>query len=105
MKPDCDLNGWIDFRPDGEHSVSLHQYVEEETIPFAEVQILRCTACGKLSWAWKRLEPTDYAGVRCRDCKFASSNATVMTEHPIMRCNIFRAMTDPNGFCYKGERK
>ena len=43
--------------------------------------------------------------VRCQECKFASTNATVMTDKTIMRCNVFRAMTEPNGYCYKGERK
>lgn len=41
----------------------------------------------------------------CKECKFGSTNKTVMTENPIMRCAIFRTMTEPNGFCYKGERR
>lgn len=111
--PDCDRDAWWDFRPDGEHSLSKHEYEEVEVIPNCEVQILKCRACGKISVGWKRqkkltlgFELKDMQEVvRCSECKFASSNATVMTEYPIMRCNIFRAMTDPNGFCYKGERK
>ena len=43
--------------------------------------------------------------VRCSECKFASTNKSVMTENPLMRCAIFRTMTEPNGFCYKGERR
>lgn len=47
--PDCDLNGWVHFLPDGEHEVSLHDFVEEEVIEGCTVQILRCVKCGKLS--------------------------------------------------------
>ena len=91
----------------------VDEYEEVEVIPNCEVQILKCRACGKISIGWKRQKKLTLGFefkdmqevVRCSDCKFASSNTTVMTEHPIMRCNIFRAMTDPNGFCYKGERK
>ena len=102
--PICDYEGWVDFKPDGEHSVSLHEYVEEEVIPYARVQILRCVSCGKLSWAWERIKPPIDV-VYCKECKFGSTNKTVMTENPIMRCAIFRTMTEPNGFCYKGERR
>lgn len=41
----------------------------------------------------------------CKECKFGSTNKTVMTENPIMRCAVFKTMTEPNGFCYKGERR
>ena len=104
MKPDCDLNGWLDFRPDGEHSVSLHEYKEMETIPYCEVQLLKCQTCGKISIGWKRMERYEDV-VYCKECKFGSTNKTVMTDNPIMRCAIFRTMTEPNGFCYKGERR
>lgn len=47
--PSCDQNGWIHFLPDGEHEVSLHDFVEEEVIEGCCVQILRCRRCGELS--------------------------------------------------------
>lgn len=52
--PLCDYEGWLEFKPDGEHSVSLHEYEEVEVIENCTVQILRCKACGKLSWGWYR---------------------------------------------------
>jgi hypothetical protein len=53
--PDCDKDAWYEFRPDGEHPMSLHQFVEVERIPNCEVQILKCTVCGKISIGWKRM--------------------------------------------------
>lgn len=52
--PDCDLNGWIEFRPDGEHAVSLHDFEEVDVIEGVTIQILRCRKCGRLSYGWWR---------------------------------------------------
>lgn len=43
--------------------------------------------------------------VRCKDCKFCTINATVMTAQTLVHCNEFRSMTKPEGYCYKGERR
>ena len=43
--------------------------------------------------------------VRCKDCKFCTINATVMTAQTLVHCNEFRSMTNPEGYCYKGERR
>lgn len=56
---DCDLNGYLDFRPDGVHSVSLHDYEEVEVINNAQVRILRCRKCGAYSVGWSR-QPINY---------------------------------------------
>ena len=55
LNPDCDKDAVWEFRPDGEHPMSMHQYVEVERIPNCEVQILKCTVCGKISVGWKRM--------------------------------------------------
>lgn len=47
--PLCDYEGWLEFRPDGVHDVSLHEYEEIETIENCTVQVLKCKACGKIS--------------------------------------------------------
>lgn len=52
--PDCDLNGFLDFRPDGVHSVSLHDFEEVEVIEGVTIQVLRCKRCGRLSYGWWR---------------------------------------------------
>lgn len=54
MKPDCDLNGWLEFKPDGEHTVSLHDFEEVDVIEGVTIQLLRCKRCGKLSYGWWR---------------------------------------------------
>jgi len=53
--PDCDRDAWYEFRPDGVHPVSHHKFVEVERIPNCEVQILKCTECGRLSIGWRRM--------------------------------------------------
>lgn len=52
--PLCDYEGWLEFRPDGEHAVSLHDYEEVEVIEGVTIQILRCRQCGRLSYGWWR---------------------------------------------------
>ena len=52
--PDCDLNGWLEFKPDGQNTVSLHDYEEVEVIENVTVQILRCKRCGHLSIGYWR---------------------------------------------------
>jgi hypothetical protein len=52
--PDCDLNGWVHFLPDGEHEVSLHDFEEIEVVHNAVVRILKCRKCGALSIGWHR---------------------------------------------------
>lgn len=59
MRPDCDLDSHWEFRPDGKTPLSMHEYVEVERIPNCEVQILRCTKCGRISVGWKRMEYED----------------------------------------------
>ena len=60
----CDMEGYLEFKPDGEHAVSLHEYEEIETIENCTVQILRCKACGRLSWGWWRGTKEDRPDVR-----------------------------------------
>lgn len=43
--------------------------------------------------------------VRCKDCRFCTTNTTVMTTQTLVHCNAHRIMTDWDGFCYKGERR
>lgn len=52
--PDCDKDAWYEFRPDGVHTLSLHDYEEIEVIHNATVRILKCRNCGKLSIGWYR---------------------------------------------------
>ena len=47
--PDCDRDAWWEFRPDGEHAVSLHDFEEVEVIEGVTIQLLRCKRCGALS--------------------------------------------------------
>lgn len=54
-QPDCDKDAVWEFRPDGIHPMSMHEFEEVERIPNCEVQILRCTKCGKLSVGWRRM--------------------------------------------------
>lgn len=58
--PDCDLNGWLEFKPDGKNTVSLHDFEEVEVIEGATVQILRCRKCGAISVGWTRGRPINY---------------------------------------------
>lgn len=51
------------------------------------------------------IEEEPEAVVRCKDCKFCTINATVMTAQTLVHCNEFRSMTKPEGYCYKGERR
>ena len=55
--PDCDKDAWFEFRPDGEHAMSLHDYEEIEVVHNVTVQILKCRRCGKISIGWYREEP------------------------------------------------
>lgn len=63
MRPDCDRDAWYEFRPDGEHALSLHEYEEVETIHNACVQILKCRKCGKLSIGWYKEGEDDDSGI------------------------------------------
>ena len=45
---------YIEFLPDGVHPLSPHEFVEEEVIQNAWVQILRCKKCGHISIGWRR---------------------------------------------------
>lgn len=44
----------VTVRPDGEHPLSPHRYVEKEVIPNATVQVLECKDCGHTSIGWSR---------------------------------------------------
>lgn len=54
VMPLCDYEGYIEFRPDGIHDVSLHEYEEIDVIENVTVQILKCKACGKISIGYWR---------------------------------------------------
>lgn len=43
--------------------------------------------------------------VRCKDCRFCTTNTSVMTTQTMVHCNAWRVMTDWDGYCYKGERR
>lgn len=43
--------------------------------------------------------------VRCKDCRYCTTNTTVMTTQTLVHCNAHRIMTEWDGYCYKGERR
>ena len=47
----CEFKG-VTIKPDGEHELSAHKFVEDTTLKNVTIQILRCEKCGYVSIGW-----------------------------------------------------
>ena len=55
----CKAPEGVTIKPDGEHELSPHKFVEKDIIKNATVQILECTECGEISIGWYRNERSE----------------------------------------------
>jgi len=51
---ECRWPEGVTVKPDGVHEADAHEWVEEEIVENAKVQVLRCKTCGVVSCGWTR---------------------------------------------------